>query len=278
MAGAKGLIMSLWPVDDEAGESFVRFFYSHLGKGPGEALRLAQLDMLTKTKYKEPRYWAGYSYSGDPLLRISTTGSSSNLTKSDGRGAKAANTSKANVQAPNGTLIIQPACFDIRTRSDDKDWTVLVNYRVKIAGAVKKVSSSAERVTYELLPPSSDLELTSANSIKHGPAAMSSFIQVASQSEFGVDLTIEKKAGESGLYIREYVRDDDQRYKPETMHTIVLKGASTLFPTFDTPVQLPPLQSYSEAAVYGKDQNGQSEKIDKISTCGEKPDFSLSPN
>jgi hypothetical protein len=44
MAGALGVVMSLWPVDDQAGRRFMQFFYSHLDAGPAEAVRLAQLE------------------------------------------------------------------------------------------------------------------------------------------------------------------------------------------------------------------------------------------
>jgi len=41
MAGTQSMVMTLWPVDDEAGRQFMHFFYSHLDRGAAEAVRLA---------------------------------------------------------------------------------------------------------------------------------------------------------------------------------------------------------------------------------------------
>lgn len=68
IAGAEGLVMSLWPVDDKAGRLFMQYFYAHLDAGPAEGIRLAQLDMVAKSEYKQPQYWAGYAYSGSPAV------------------------------------------------------------------------------------------------------------------------------------------------------------------------------------------------------------------
>lgn len=72
MAGARATVMTLWPVDDVAGRLFMQFFYSHLGAGPAEAVRLAQQEMIAKPEYKNPFYWSGYVVSGSPVIHAST--------------------------------------------------------------------------------------------------------------------------------------------------------------------------------------------------------------
>jgi CHAT domain-containing protein len=68
IAGARNVITSFWPVEDEDGTLFLRF-YSHLrrpassdlGETPVEAFRRAQIDMLkSASELSQPRYWAAY--------------------------------------------------------------------------------------------------------------------------------------------------------------------------------------------------------------------------
>jgi hypothetical protein len=138
--------------------------------------------------------------------------------------------------------------------------------RVKITGAVRKSSTSPERVTYDLLPPSSDLEESYASSINHGPLLPDPEIKLASQHKFPVSLTIERTKSQSAIYIREYIADGDQRYKPGTYLSITLKGAPSLFSSFDIPsLPFPPLQSYTEASVsHGA---GGPKALDKVGSC-----------
>lgn len=72
MAGARATVMTLWPVDDVAGRRFMQFFYAHLSASPAEAVRLAQLDMIAKSEYKNPFYWSGYVVSGSPVIPASS--------------------------------------------------------------------------------------------------------------------------------------------------------------------------------------------------------------
>ena len=116
IAGAKGLVMSLWPVNDKAGRLFMQYFYSHLDAGPAEAVRQAQLDMVAKTEFKQPVYWAGYAYSGDSV-------------PGDLRRASAAPANGA------GESLVAPTCVELTTHRDDGNWTLLTTYRLKISGA-----------------------------------------------------------------------------------------------------------------------------------------------
>ncbi len=62
-AGVKTLLMSLWPVDDEATAVLMREFYSEMwvtGKSPREALLSAQNKIQANEKWNAPFYWAGW--------------------------------------------------------------------------------------------------------------------------------------------------------------------------------------------------------------------------
>ncbi|HSR67050.1 MAG TPA: CHAT domain-containing protein [Acidobacteriota bacterium] len=67
-AGAKSTLVSLWRVDDEATMELIREFYRQLwieGKGPSEALRLAQRHLRSQNKWRAPAFWAGFVLQGD---------------------------------------------------------------------------------------------------------------------------------------------------------------------------------------------------------------------
>jgi hypothetical protein len=133
---------------------------------------------------------------------------------------------------------------------------------------VSRSSSSPEQVVYQLLPPSSDLELASANSIDHGPFVPSPDVRRASYSDLPLTVTIERTKDQSSLYIREYVPEGDPRYKPQTVTLITLKGGRDLFPGFDLPTALPPLSSYTEASILEGSDSRVPVKIDGIGACG----------
>ncbi len=68
-AGAKRVMVSLWSIQEQAsGELMVRF-YKHLQGpkkvSPATALRQAQIEMLTQTKWKSPSDWAGFVIQGE---------------------------------------------------------------------------------------------------------------------------------------------------------------------------------------------------------------------
>jgi CHAT domain-containing protein len=68
-AGAKHVVVSLWSVnDDSTAELMARFYGGMLkeGKRPAEALRAAQIAMLTQSKrWRSPYYWAPFVLQGE---------------------------------------------------------------------------------------------------------------------------------------------------------------------------------------------------------------------
>lgn len=68
-AGARSLLMSLWPVEDSATRALMQFFYQYLlqGENKAQALRLAQCTLLrSKTSiYSHPYFWASFRLVGD---------------------------------------------------------------------------------------------------------------------------------------------------------------------------------------------------------------------
>lgn len=65
VAGAKSLLMSLWPVDDRATQKLMVAFYQEWlnGKSKREAFKAAQLKVRRETKY--PYYWGGFVMVGE---------------------------------------------------------------------------------------------------------------------------------------------------------------------------------------------------------------------
>ncbi|MBF0398655.1 MAG: CHAT domain-containing protein [Desulfobacterales bacterium] len=62
-AGARSLIATLWPVDDQATGFFMQRFYQNLSSMPkNQALQKAQQD--TRNAFPAPFYWAGFNLSG----------------------------------------------------------------------------------------------------------------------------------------------------------------------------------------------------------------------
>jgi CHAT domain-containing protein len=67
-AGAKAVVASLWPAEDQATSALMERFYFHLAQGEDKALSLrgAQLDMLKQYgKQTTPFFWAGFVLVGD---------------------------------------------------------------------------------------------------------------------------------------------------------------------------------------------------------------------
>jgi CHAT domain-containing protein len=66
-AGASSLALSLWRVDDRAGQMLMQEFYQGLlqGLGKGAALRQAQLQLMRRPAYSHPFYWAPFVLIGD---------------------------------------------------------------------------------------------------------------------------------------------------------------------------------------------------------------------
>jgi CHAT domain-containing protein len=70
-AGVKGVVMSLWPVDDDATRELMKQFYLNLWSKtnpmpPALALRTAQQAVRDNPngQWKHPFYWAGWIYDG----------------------------------------------------------------------------------------------------------------------------------------------------------------------------------------------------------------------
>ncbi len=67
-AGAPALLVSLWPVSDDATELLMRSFYEHLSMGSDrrEALRNAELAVLSDPRFGAPVFWAPFNLVGSP--------------------------------------------------------------------------------------------------------------------------------------------------------------------------------------------------------------------
>lgn len=68
-AGASSLVMSLWPVEDNATNELMQLYYRHLLKGDGkaQALRDAQCSLLHRASsiYTHPYFWAAFRLVGE---------------------------------------------------------------------------------------------------------------------------------------------------------------------------------------------------------------------
>ncbi|MDF5716612.1 MAG: CHAT domain-containing protein, partial [Rhizonema sp. NSF051] len=67
-AGAERLVVSLWQVDDQGTSEFMREFYQqmlHSNKPANEALRATQLKMWLSEKWRNPNYWAAFTFLGE---------------------------------------------------------------------------------------------------------------------------------------------------------------------------------------------------------------------
>jgi len=68
-AGADSLVMSLWPVEDNATNELMQLFYQHLldGESKVQALRAAQCSLLQRSSstYSHPFFWAAFRLVGD---------------------------------------------------------------------------------------------------------------------------------------------------------------------------------------------------------------------
>jgi CHAT domain-containing protein len=72
MAGSHTIIMSLWPVKDEAARAWITALYRHHfvdGKSRMDSTRGAALELLQQRRAQglstHPYYWAGFLASGD---------------------------------------------------------------------------------------------------------------------------------------------------------------------------------------------------------------------
>lgn len=67
-AGAQAVVATLWPVDDAATTPLMKSFYERQRQGarPAEALREAQKELLAQERWREPYYWAAFTFTGRP--------------------------------------------------------------------------------------------------------------------------------------------------------------------------------------------------------------------
>jgi CHAT domain-containing protein/tetratricopeptide (TPR) repeat protein len=69
-AGTASLVISLWPVEDNATTDLMKLFYEHLLKGESkvQALRAAQCQFMRhdNLEYAHPYFWAAFRLVGDP--------------------------------------------------------------------------------------------------------------------------------------------------------------------------------------------------------------------
>jgi CHAT domain-containing protein len=72
-AGARNVVATLWPVEDEGAAAFAKRFYQELaGLPPPEAMAQAQRALIADATYGAPYYWAGYAVSGAGGLRAAS--------------------------------------------------------------------------------------------------------------------------------------------------------------------------------------------------------------
>jgi tetratricopeptide (TPR) repeat protein len=67
-AGSRGVVATLWDVNDAATAAFMEQFYWELGKGltPAEALRETKRRLRADPRWRRPALWAGYVLIGNP--------------------------------------------------------------------------------------------------------------------------------------------------------------------------------------------------------------------
>jgi len=67
-AGARRVVVTLWPVDDRATAELMTRFYRALlteGRSPAAALRAAQISLRREPSFRSPAFWAGFVLQGD---------------------------------------------------------------------------------------------------------------------------------------------------------------------------------------------------------------------
>jgi CHAT domain-containing protein len=71
-AGASGLLVSLWPVEDDSTELLMTTMYRALAQGTpsAAAMQRAQLAVLRNARYGDPYFWAAFDLVGDWRMRL----------------------------------------------------------------------------------------------------------------------------------------------------------------------------------------------------------------
>lgn len=250
MAGAQHLVMTLWPVDDAAGRQFMQFFYAHLSEGPASALRLAQLDMINKTQYKNPFYWSGYVISGGPEVHSTT--------------AKLAGGTAAAAAPAGAETFITPRCFEIFMSSRQNAYTYFQTFRLKIGGDAYRIENSDGAVTYDLSNPGNTIAERTTTSVNGGPRQLYE-IKGEGRDRWTATVVMQHSGDSSEMDLRFGRRTTDFNQR----EVITLKGASGLFKTSDIPESFPPISSLTETT----DSYDKAAKIDRIAACSVVPSW-----
>jgi CHAT domain-containing protein len=66
LSGARGVVATLWRIDDAGAAGFAERFYRNLERhDPAEALAMAQRELMNEKRWDNPYYWAPYTLTGD---------------------------------------------------------------------------------------------------------------------------------------------------------------------------------------------------------------------
>jgi CHAT domain-containing protein len=62
VAGARGALLTLWPVADQSTAEFMKRFYARLAQGarPAAALAATQREFMRHPRWRAPFYWAPF--------------------------------------------------------------------------------------------------------------------------------------------------------------------------------------------------------------------------
>ena len=252
MAGAQAIVMTLWPVDDQAGKQFMDFFYSHLDKGASEAIRLAQHDMLATPNYKNPFYWSGYVVSETPDRQQTARNSAIPPTPP-----------VSSLQ--QGQTLVNPNCYEFHSKGQPKTgFGNESDIRVKIGGIVVASHPTPDEMVFNLSPPGNELDEHNGYLVAGQAPIPSPDVYVATQMHWTVEVIIDQNKDSSSLSVRFGPANSDA----SSRRLIQLTGPPTLFHTFALPRELPPLDAYT-AATYR--EGADVETIDHAGTCTTAP-------
>lgn len=64
-AGARSVIVTLWPIEDQTTAELMEKFYRHLTRGETKSRALQEAQLMITEKYHNPYLWAGFQLFGD---------------------------------------------------------------------------------------------------------------------------------------------------------------------------------------------------------------------
>jgi hypothetical protein len=261
MAGAQAIVMTLWPVDDQAGKQFMDFFYSHIDKGASEAVRLAQRDMLATANYKNPFFWSGYVVSESPDRQDKEA---KNMIPPPPPATPASSVAvRAGVSATPTDTLVTPNCYEFHSKGPPGGMVTMSDIRVKIGGTVRRSQPTPNEVVFDLTPPGNQLDMHSFLGVG-AQVLQSPDVYVATQMHWAVDLIVDKDNNKSSLTVRFGRPDSDVSQR----RSVQLVGPPSLFATFAIPNQLPPVSAYTKATFT---EGTLVETIDKAGLCESAP-------